>query len=122
RGEDAADDFQERALSRAVGADQAQRVRLLEVEAHVTKSPEVLHDGLPEADHALFQRHVVVQAEALGDVDCPDCGAHYSSWAKLPWARAKKRCASHTSKREATKTPRSCSEHRNPGSRHLQAL
>src|SRR5207302_5848148 len=104
RREDAADELEQRRLPRSVGADEPERVGRVELEADVLQRPEVLDVGPTEADEALLERLVVVQAEALGDLRHADDGRHQSSWAKLPWARANTRCASQMSTSDARMT------------------
>src|SRR5690606_12114236 len=85
--------LEQRALARAVVADEAEGLALGHLERHAVERPELLVDGALEAaeDRRLERRVPLVdETEALGDVDDLDGGLTHRSTAPR---RARARCA-----------------------------
>ena len=83
--------LEQRRLARAVVAEEAEGLALVDVDGHVLERPELLVVGLAEVDHPLLERvgPGVVELEVLRDVVDLDRRAHQISSAKSSSRRPK---------------------------------
>ena len=95
--EDASEDLQQRALAASVTPDDAERLARLDLEMHVSKSPEVLYRMILVTEHTAAQRFPT----SCGDREAPAevYGAH------LPRLKAHSSTASFSSCRRRNQMP-----------------